>query len=99
MSGPAATWGLGAVRALRFHFAEVNAAGGIHGRRLRLIAEDHQYQVVRARQAANKLVLYDQVFVMLAALGTSMNQVALPLQEEHDAVSYTHLTLPTIYSV
>ena len=56
MSGPAATWGLGAVRALRFHFAEVNAAGGIHGRQLRLIAEDHQYQVVRARQAANKLV-------------------------------------------
>ena len=46
MSGPAATWGLGAVRALRFHFAEVNAAGGIHGRQLRLIAEDHQYQVV-----------------------------------------------------
>ena len=87
MSGPAATWGLGAVRALRFHFAEVNAAGGIHGRQLRLIAEDHQYQVVRARQAANKLVLYDQVFVMLAALGTSMNQVALPLQEEHDVAN------------
>ena len=90
MSGPAATWGLGAVRALRFHFAEVNAAGGIHGRQLRLIAEDHQYQVVRARQAANKLVLYDQVFVMLAALGTSMNQVALPLQEEHDVATFTN---------
>jgi branched-chain amino acid transport system substrate-binding protein len=87
MSGPAATWGLGAVRALRFHFAEINAAGGIHGRQMRLIAEDHQYQVVRARQAANKLVLHDQVFIMLAALGTSMNQVALPLQEEHDVAN------------
>lgn len=84
LSGPAAAWGLGAVRALRFHFAEVNAAGGIHGRHLRLIAEDHQYQIVRARQAANKLVLHDQVFVILAALGTGMNQVALPLQEKHD---------------
>lgn len=84
LSGPAAAWGLGSVRAIRFHFDEINAQGGVHGRKLRLIAEDHQYQVVRARQAANKLIRNDQVFVMLSALGTSMNNVAWPLQAQYE---------------
>ncbi len=80
LSGPAAVWGVSAVNAIRLHFETVNSAGGIHGRKLQLIAEDHGYQVPRAIQAANKLINRDKVFAMLSALGTPTNNAVLQQQ-------------------
>ena len=61
---------------------EINEAGGINGRTLKLVAEDHQYQVPRAVQAANKLINKDKIFLMLASLGTPMNNAVFQLQEQ-----------------
>jgi len=80
LSGPAATWGTGAAEGVRMRFDEINEAGGIHGRKLKLIVEDHQYQVPRAIQAGNKLINRDKVFAMLGALGTPMNNAVLKQQ-------------------
>jgi len=80
LSGPAATWGTGAAAGVRMRFDEVNEAGGIHGRKLKLIVEDHQYQVPRAIQAGNKLINRDKIFAMLGALGTPMNNAVLKQQ-------------------
>ncbi len=80
LSGPAADWGTESVNGIRMRFDEVNASGGVHGRDLRLIAEDHQYQVPRAIQAANKLLNRDQIFAMIAALGTPMNNAVIQKQ-------------------
>lgn len=73
MSGPVAPWGVGSVNGMNMRFEEVNAAGGVHGRKIKLIVEDHQYQVPRAVQAVNKLINRDKIFGMIAALGTPMN--------------------------
>lgn len=73
MSGPVAPWGVGSVNGMNMRFEEVNAAGGVHGRKIKLVVEDHQYQVPRAVQAVNKLVNRDKIFGMIAALGTPMN--------------------------
>ena len=53
-------------------FDEANEKG-INGRKIKFIVEDHQYQVPRAVQAANKLINNDKIFVMVGALGTPMN--------------------------
>jgi branched-chain amino acid transport system substrate-binding protein len=58
-------------------YDEVNEKGGIHGRKIKFIVEDHQYQVPRAVQAANKLINNDKIFLMLGALGTPMNNAVL----------------------
>ena len=58
-------------------FDEANEKGGIHGRKIKLIVEDHGYQVPRAVQAANKLINNDKIFIMLGALGTPMNNAVL----------------------
>jgi branched-chain amino acid transport system substrate-binding protein len=42
-------------------FDEINSNGGIHGRTIRYIVEDHAYQVPRALQNNNKLVQNDGV--------------------------------------
>ncbi|ODV42390.1 hypothetical protein AWV79_27590 [Cupriavidus sp. UYMMa02A] len=41
LSGIGASWGSASANAMRLRFDEVNARGGIHGRRLRLVVEDH----------------------------------------------------------
>ena len=51
-------------------FEELNAEGGVYGRKIRFIVEDTQYQIPRAIQAANKLIHRDNIFAMLLALGT-----------------------------
>jgi branched-chain amino acid transport system substrate-binding protein len=82
LSGPAATYGVSATNAIKMRFDDVNAAGGIHGRKIRYIVEDTQYQVPRAVQAGNKLINRDQIFGMVAGLGTPMNNALFKEQFE-----------------
>ncbi len=77
LSGPAALLGLDAVNGARLRFDEINAAGGIHGRKIRFIAEDTQYQLPKAIQAVNKLVNRDKIFAMFLGLGTPMNNAVM----------------------
>ncbi|MDF1730278.1 MAG: ABC transporter substrate-binding protein [Minwuia sp.] len=80
LSGPVAVWGVPSVEGMRQRFDAVNAEGGIHGRKIRLVVEDNEYQVPKAVQAGNKLINRDRVFTMLSALGTPMNNAVLPRQ-------------------
>lgn len=80
LSGPAASYGVTSTNAIRMKFEEVNAAGGIHGRKIRYIVEDAQYQIPRAVQAVNKLIQKDNVFLIVAGMGTPMNNAVLPDQ-------------------
>jgi branched-chain amino acid transport system substrate-binding protein len=73
LSGPAATYGVSSSNAVKMRFDEVNDKGGIHGRKIRLVVEDTQYQVPRAVQAGGKLINRDRIFAMVAPLGTPMN--------------------------
>jgi branched-chain amino acid transport system substrate-binding protein len=80
--GATAIWGVGSINGARMRFDEVNAAGGVHGRRIRFVVEDAQYQVPRAVQAANKLINRDRVFAILLAVGTPMNNAVMTQQFE-----------------
>ena len=82
LSGPAATYGVSSSNAVKMRFDDVNGAGGIHGRKIRLIVEDTQYQVPRAVQAGNKLINRDHIFAMVAGLGTPMNNALFKDQFE-----------------
>ena len=77
LSGPAGLLGADAVNGARLRFEEVNAAGGIHGRQIRFVVEDAQYQIPRAIQATNKLVNRDNIFAMLLSMGTPMNNAVM----------------------
>ena len=73
LSGPAATYGVSSSNAVKMRFDELNDKGGVHGRKVKLIIEDTQYQVPRAVQAGAKLIHRDHIFAMVAGLGTPMN--------------------------
>jgi branched-chain amino acid transport system substrate-binding protein len=78
LSGPLALIGTASINGARMRFDEVNAAGGIHGRKIRLIVEDTSYQVPRAIQAVNKLINRDKIFAMIMGMGTPTNNAAMP---------------------
>jgi branched-chain amino acid transport system substrate-binding protein len=82
LSGPAATYGVSSSNAVKMRFDEVNEKGGIHGRKIRLVVEDTQYQVPRAVQAGTKLINRDRIFAMVAPLGTPMNNALFKDQFE-----------------
>jgi branched-chain amino acid transport system substrate-binding protein len=82
LSGPVAIWGVGATNGARMRFDAANAAGGVHGRQIRYVVEDAQYQIPRAIQAANKLINRDQVLAMVLAVGTPMNNAIMTQQFE-----------------
>src|SRR6266853_193424 len=73
LSGPAATYGVSSSHAVKMRFDELNDKGGIHGRKIRLVVEDTQYQVPRAVQAGAKLINRDRILALVAPLGTPMN--------------------------
>lgn len=92
MSGIFAAFGAPAMTAAQMLFDEVNAAGGVHGRQIRLVVEDHGYQMPKAMSGLNKLVNSDKVFAMLLSLGTPMNIASFPLLESKGIPNISPLT-------
>jgi branched-chain amino acid transport system substrate-binding protein len=80
LSGVTAVQGVNNSDAIRLAFEEINAKGGINGRKIKYIVEDSQYTVPRAVQAMNKLLNNDNVFLTLADGGTPMNDANMPAQ-------------------
>lgn len=73
LSGVAATYGVSSSNGVKMRFEEANEAGGVNGRKLKVIVEDQGYQVPKAVQACNKLINRDKVFAFVGPLGTPMN--------------------------
>ena len=92
LSGPFAAFGAPATTAAQLVFDEVNAAGGVHGRQIRFIVEDHGYQMPKAIAGMNKLINGDKVFAMLLSLGTPMNIAAFKLQDAKNIPNVSPLT-------
>jgi branched-chain amino acid transport system substrate-binding protein len=92
LSGIFAAFGAPAMSAAQMHFDAVNAAGGIHGRKIRFVVEDSGYQMPKAMQAYNKLINRDKVFAMLLSLGTPMNIAGMKLMTPKNIPNIVPLT-------
>jgi branched-chain amino acid transport system substrate-binding protein len=93
MSGPLAGYGKQAKAGMQLRIDELNEQqGSIHGRKLRLIAEDDGYDPKKAVLAAQKLVNQDKVFIIAGHLGTAQNMAAMPVQFEKNIVNFFPIT-------
>lgn len=82
--GPAASLGTAFRDGLEAAFAEVNRAGGVHGRRLELISYDDGYEPERAIVNTNRLIAEDAVFALIGQVGTPTSRAAQPIAEKND---------------
>jgi branched-chain amino acid transport system substrate-binding protein len=92
LSGPVAAYGKQARNGLQMRADEINDAGGIRGRKIRLIVEDNGYDPKKALLAAQKLVTADRVFAVLSHIGTAPNMAAMPIQFEKNVINFMPLT-------
>ena len=92
LSGIFAAVGVPAVNGANLKFDQVNAAGGVHGRQIRFVVEDHAYQLPKSTQAYNKLINRDQVFANLLSLGTPHNLAGFQLMDPKGIFNINPLT-------
>jgi ABC-type branched-subunit amino acid transport system substrate-binding protein len=81
LSGPAAALGEGMRLGIGTAFAEANAEGGVHGRRLTLVSRDDGYDPDRSVSETRKAIEDDRVFALIGAVGTPTSVVTAPLAE------------------
>jgi len=81
LSGPLASLGKQVRYGMQLRVDELNEqSGGIHGRKIRLLIEDSQYDPKKAVLATQKLVNQDKIFAMVGHIGTTSNLAAMPIQ-------------------
>src|SRR5688572_23792513 len=79
LSGPIVAFSKQLKFGMEMRVDEVNAAGGINGRKLRLIVEDHGYDPKKAVLATQKLVQKDKIFAMVGTIGTPTALPSMPI--------------------
>ncbi len=73
-------------------FAAVNAAGGVHGRKLKLVALDDGYEPERTKGAMKDLVEDRKVFGIVGNYGTATAEVSIPYCVAHKMLFYAPYT-------
>jgi branched-chain amino acid transport system substrate-binding protein len=73
-------------------FNVANANGGVHGRRLRLVAADDGYEPARTAETMKQLYERDEVFGIVGNVGTPTAVVALPYALERRMLFYGAFT-------
>ena len=81
-SGPAKELGRGMKTGIDLAFAAVNEAGGVNGRKLRLVALDDGYEPDRTRAVMKELAEGRNVFGFIGNVGTPTAEVAVPFTLE-----------------
>src|SRR6516164_8598330 len=79
LEGPASALGQGMRTGIQAAFDEINARGGVHGRKLKLISRDDGYEPDRAIAETRKLINEDKVFALIGPVGTPTSAAAQPI--------------------
>ncbi len=70
LSGPIKGWGTAVANGMKLAVEEINAAGGIHGRKIKMILEDSGYDPKKAVLATQKMIEKDKIFVNIGSMGS-----------------------------
>src|SRR3954471_14025101 len=70
LSGPIKGWGVPVSNGMKMAVEEINTAGGVQGRKIKLIVEDSGYDPKKAVLASQKLIERDKIFAMVGPMGS-----------------------------
>ena len=91
LTGPGETYGTVATQAKQMAADEINAAGGVNGRRLEFVVEDSKCSAQDAIAAFNKLTSVDGVKIILGTSCSGAMLGAAPLAEEAGVILFSGL--------
>jgi branched-chain amino acid transport system substrate-binding protein len=79
LEGPASALGLGMRFGIKAAFDEINAKGGVHGRKLKLVSLDDGYDPDRSIVQTKRLIEEEKVFALIGAVGTPTTSATVPI--------------------
>ncbi|MBK6980855.1 MAG: ABC transporter substrate-binding protein [Betaproteobacteria bacterium] len=82
LTGPAQELGKDMQLGASLYFNQVNAKGGVNGRRIVLKTLDDGYESVRAAENTKKLINEEKVFALFGYVGTPTSAASLPIFTE-----------------
>ncbi len=83
LTGAFAASGTYVANGARIAADEINAAGGVLGRKLELVVEDNKSNPTEAASVAEKLIVRDKVPVLMGAWGSSLTLAVMPKLMEY----------------
>ena len=83
-SGPVAEPALQYRAGAQMYFDAVNARGGVHGRKIRLLSYDDKFDPKLAAENVRRLLVEDKVFTLFGLIGTGATVASLPFIDEHE---------------
>lgn len=81
-TGPLAGAGVDHTASILAAFAEINRAGGVHGRELRFLTRDDGYSAPRTVGNVKEMIEQDSAYAFMSIIGTPNNAGVLPLTEK-----------------
>src|SRR5713226_98 len=79
LTGPQATFGTSTHEGIRLAMEEINAAGGVNGRKINVKTEDDQSKQEEAANAVTKLISQNNVVAVLGEVASSASLAAAPI--------------------
>jgi branched-chain amino acid transport system substrate-binding protein len=79
LEGPSSTLGQRMRQGIVAAFTEINAKGGVHGRKLQLISRDDGYDPDRSLAQTLRLIEDEKVFALIGAVGTPTAVATIPI--------------------
>ncbi|WP_448045165.1 ABC transporter substrate-binding protein [Bradyrhizobium liaoningense] len=79
LEGPSSALGQRMRQGIVAAFTEINAKGGVHGRKLQLISRDDGYDPDRSVRQTLRLIEDDKVFALIGAVGTPTAIATIPI--------------------
>ena len=78
LTGPASALGTGVKKGALVYFDKINRAGGVHGRKIRIISVDDGYEPKNTILQTKKLIAEDKVFALFGYVGTPTSAAIVP---------------------
>jgi branched-chain amino acid transport system substrate-binding protein len=82
LTGDTATFGVSADEGIRLALDEINSAGGVLGKKVKVITEDDRSLSDEAKTVANKLITRDHVCAILGEIASSRSIAIAPVCED-----------------
>jgi branched-chain amino acid transport system substrate-binding protein len=83
MTGGESTFGVSTHKGVQMAVDEANAKGGLHGKKIKVIAYDDQGRADEAVTAVTKLITQDKAFVILGEVASSRSIAAGPVAQQY----------------
>ena len=81
-TGATSSFGVSTKNGIALAFEEINAAGGVNGKKLEMVFEDDQGSPEKAKTVISKLINQDKVVAVLGEVASSNSLAAAPVAQE-----------------